>query len=64
MSKLRHSLTDESTWCATVVGSWAKDDLVPVESIVASFKEKSQHNKKAKMTSTLPPSDVIEVDDS
>ncbi|TEB37764.1 hypothetical protein FA13DRAFT_1585574, partial [Coprinellus micaceus] len=34
VSKLQHSLSDESTRCVTVVGSWAKDDLVPVESVV------------------------------
>jgi hypothetical protein len=65
VSKLRHSLSDESTRCATVVGSWAKDDLVPVESVVTSFKEKARRNKKkAKTSSSTSVPDVIDVEAS
>ncbi|KAJ3510755.1 hypothetical protein NMY22_g15875 [Coprinellus aureogranulatus] len=38
VSKLCHSLSDESTCCATVVSAWAKDDLVPIDDIVEVFK--------------------------
>jgi hypothetical protein len=45
------------------VGSWAKDDLVSVESVVTSFKEKAQRNKKkAKTSSSTSVPDVIDVE--
>ena len=42
VSKMRHSLSDESTRAATVLGSWCTfPDLVPCGEIVSIFKDKS-----------------------
>ena len=51
VSKLRHSLTDKSTCCSFVLGSWAElPGFVPFESIVEKFKEKSQRMWKKQNT--------------
>jgi hypothetical protein len=45
VSKMRHSLSDESTRAATVLGSWCTfTDLVPFGEIASKFKEKSSRS--------------------
>lgn len=45
VSKMRHSLSDESTRAATVLGSWCTfPDLVPCGEIVSIFKDKSSRS--------------------
>jgi hypothetical protein len=50
VSKMRHSLSDESTRAATVLGSWVAlfSDLIPHNDIVTSFKDKSKRSGKGK----------------
>ncbi|KAJ2920669.1 hypothetical protein H1R20_g16425, partial [Candolleomyces eurysporus] len=51
VSKLCHSLTDKSTHCSSVLGSWAKiPGFNPFDSIVEKFKEKSQRMQKKQKT--------------
>jgi hypothetical protein len=47
---MRHSLSDESTHAATVLGSWVAlfPDLIPCDDIVTLFKDKSKHMGKGK----------------
>ena len=44
---MRHSLSDESTRAATVLGSWAASfpDLIPCSDIVGILKDESKHSK-------------------
>lgn len=45
VSKMRHSLSDESTRAATVLGSWCTfTDLVPFGEIASKFKAKSSRS--------------------
>ena len=45
VSKMQHSLSDELTRAATVLGSWCTfPDLVPCGEIVSKFKDKSLHS--------------------
>jgi hypothetical protein len=55
VSKLHHSLTDKSTHCSSVLGSWAEvSGFVLFDSIVEKFKEKSQRMwKKQKTTDEI-----------
>lgn len=47
VSKLRHSLTDESTRCSSVLELWAEiDGFIPLDKIVALFKDKSSRARK------------------
>ena len=47
VSKLRHSLSDESTRASTVLGSWTElEGAIPHAEIVQRFKEKSKRPKK------------------
>ena len=47
MSKLRHSLLDESTRASTVLGSWTElDGAIPHAEIIQRFKDKSKRPKK------------------
>jgi hypothetical protein len=73
VSKMRHSLSDESTQAATVLGSWCTfPGLIPHSELVSIFKEKSTcMGSKAKSrdlgkrdkSSTDPSSnDAIDVD--
>jgi hypothetical protein len=50
VSKMCHSLSDESTRAATVLGSWAASfpDLIPRSDIVSVFKDKSKHSEKGR----------------
>jgi hypothetical protein len=55
---MRHSLSDESTQAAAVIGSWCDlPSAIPQEEIVEAFKDKSKWDK-GKDRST------IETDDS
>jgi len=46
ISKMRHSLSDESTRAASVLGAWCDlPGAVPHDDIVAVFKEKSKRPK-------------------
>jgi hypothetical protein len=46
VSKMRHSLSDESTQAASVLGSWCTfPDAVPREEIMSAFKEKGRRDK-------------------
>jgi hypothetical protein len=50
VSKMRHSLSDESTWAAAVLGSWCTfPGAVPHEEIMRVFKEKSKSDKGKEM---------------
>lgn len=46
VSKLCHLLSNKSTWCATVLGSWVQAGVVPKELIIARFAEKHHCLKK------------------
>jgi hypothetical protein len=62
VSKMRHSLSDESTRAATVLSSWhTMPDLIPRNEIVSVFKDKSKCPKKGKGKDT-GGSDVIDGD--
>lgn len=46
VSKMRHSLSDESTCAASVLGAWCDlPDAVPQDEIMAIFKEKGKQPK-------------------
>ncbi|KAF4610855.1 hypothetical protein D9613_006637 [Agrocybe pediades] len=61
ISKLRHSLSDDSARAACVMGSWASlDDAIPKDRILASFKAKRQRSKKKARTDN---SSIVIVDD-
>lgn len=51
ISKLRHSLSDESARAATVLGSWSRlEGAIPKDVILQRFKDKSKHpNKRQKV---------------
>lgn len=47
VSKLRHSLSDDSTKCTSVLGAWAEvPGLIPFDSLVELFDDKSSRTKK------------------
>jgi hypothetical protein len=55
---MRHSLSDESTRAATVIGSWIDlPDAIPQEKIIQEFKDKSR-----RMTMPENSVEVIDVD--
>jgi len=46
---MHHSLLDESTWAASVLGAWCDlPGAVPCDNIMAVFKEKSKRPKNNK----------------
>ena len=54
VSRLRHSLSDQSTRSATVLGNWGKLlGLVPEDEIVENFKNKHKRAAKAVVQPTL-----------
>lgn len=61
---MRHSLTDESTQAATVLGSWTSfPDLIPHCEIVTIFKEKGNCMVRGKAKESLTDvNDIIVVD--
>lgn len=63
VSKLRHSLSDESTRCSSVLGAWTEvPDLVPFDTLVAHFDgKKSRSNKKRRIEAE--PTEVIDADE-
>jgi hypothetical protein len=62
VSKIRHSLSDESTRAASVLGSWCNlPEAIPMSNIIEKFWEKSKRGKK-KEVKTTDTDDVIEVD--
>lgn len=65
VSKMRHSLSDESTRAATVLSSWHDiPDLIPYNEIVNVFKDKAKRAKgKGKAIEVEgSTSEIIEVD--
>jgi hypothetical protein len=59
--KMWHSLLDESTQVATVLGSWSDiPDLLPHNDIVVVFRDKSKQTGKAKATTAAE--DIIDID--
>ena len=49
VSKMRHSLSENSVRATTVVGSWAGfDGAIPLDKIMAVFKEKRKRYKGTK----------------
>jgi hypothetical protein len=61
VSKMCHSLSDESVRAATVLGSWCPfPDTIPRDEIEASFRDKAKRPKVKE--STTSASDVIAVD--
>ncbi|KAJ7359547.1 hypothetical protein DFH08DRAFT_801337 [Mycena albidolilacea] len=56
VSKMRHSLSDESTRAATVIGSWINlPDTIPREKIIRKFKDKSR-----RMTAAESPVELVQ----
>jgi hypothetical protein len=46
VSKMRHSLSDQSVRAATVLGSWSESpELIPSTQLTAAFNEKSKRPK-------------------
>lgn len=69
VSRLRHSLADESVRANTVVGSWARiADLLPEADLVEVIRQHSAGKKRAADVAGSAPngakasSDVIELD--
>jgi hypothetical protein len=53
---MRHSLSDESTRAATVIGSWMDlPDAIPRETIIREFKDKSR-----RMTAAESPVELVQ----
>lgn len=51
---MRHSLSDESTRAASVLGSWCEiPELIPRTEIVQVFKDKSKRSGKGKETTII-----------
>lgn len=69
MSKYRHSLSDESTRAAVVLGSWTKLPGVVVDSdIIKLFNDKRKRVKAVGSSQTIvmldaPDKDVVVIDD-
>ena len=58
VSKMRHSLTDESTRAATVLGSWCDfPSAIPRDDIIVSFRDKSKRPK-------VKGKEVVDAEDS
>jgi hypothetical protein len=63
VSKMRHSLSDESTRAATVLGSWCDiPDLIPCNDVVSVFKDKSKRAGKGKAAELTIAKNIIDVD--
>jgi hypothetical protein len=64
VSKMRHSLSDESVRAATVLSSWCSlPGAIPREEIVASLREKGKRPKgKEPATGSTPTSNNIAID--
>jgi hypothetical protein len=64
VSKMRHSLSDESVRAATVLSSWCSlAGAIPREEIVTAFRDKSKRPKgKEPAVASTPASDNIVID--
>ncbi|KAJ3504337.1 hypothetical protein NMY22_g17960 [Coprinellus aureogranulatus] len=66
ISKLHHSMNDESTCSASVFGAWAEvPHLIPFDDLVTHFDDKKScdpHQKKKKRCIEPAASEIIEVD--
>ena len=59
VSKMRHSLSDESTRAASVLGSWCDlPGAVPCEEIMTVFKDKGKRPKNNNVTAAASSEDV------
>jgi hypothetical protein len=60
VSKMRHSLSDETTRAASVLGAWCDlPGAIPREDIMEVFKEKSKRPKGNSVPSHIPESDMV-----
>ena len=60
VSKMRHSLSDETTRAASVLGAWCDlPGAIPREDIMEVFKEKSKWPKGNSIPSHIPESDMV-----
>jgi hypothetical protein len=61
VSKMRHSLSDESVSAATVLGSWCQfPGAIPWDEIEAAFRDKSKRPKRKEPAAGT--SDVLQID--
>ena len=57
---MRHSLSDETTRAASVLGAWCDlPGAIPREEIMEVFKEKSKRPKGNNVPSRIPESDTV-----
>ena len=65
VSKMCHSLSDESTQAATVLSSWCNfSPAIPRDDIIANFRDKSKRPKGGKDKEILEPEVEVVVNDS
>jgi hypothetical protein len=64
VSKMQHSLSEESTRASTVLGSWVASfpELVPHDDILTLFKNKSKRMGKGKAKPADNDSSAIDID--
>ena len=64
VSTMRHSLLEDSTCAAAVLGSWVDCpvELVPRKHIMSVLKDKAKRSAKGKEKDVAPASNVIVVD--
>ena len=62
---MRHALSDESTWAASVIGSWCSlPGAIPQGEIIAEFKKKGKRpkGKQIEPSSGLSELEIVDVD--
>lgn len=61
---MRHSLSEESTRAATVLGSWVDCpvELIPRKQIISVFKNKAKRSGKGKEKEVVITSEAIVID--
>ena len=63
MSKMQHSLSDESTRAATVLASWCNmSGLIPLKELEATFNEKSKRPKGNNNAGTADQTEEDEIE--
>jgi hypothetical protein len=63
ITKLRHSLSDESARASCVLGTWTElDGAIPRDQIIQLFKDKSRRPKKKQKVAETEDADMIMVD--
>jgi len=65
VSKMQHSLSDKSTWAATILGSWCMlPGAIPQNEIITAFKKKGKHPKGNAIgqSSGLSESGIVDID--